>query len=143
VVVEKLSSILPSNARIKSVEQDDNHPARPGAPSYGRAVGSTPSQRLDRMNISQKGKEAAFNETLAKKNPRESASAKLVDDLSRKFFETRIGPKAEQAYPQTLTEQVANAQVDLATAPSLVIAIPIYNEQADEQVSGNSVDKYA
>jgi hypothetical protein len=142
--MEKLSSILPSNARTKSVEIDESHPARPGAPSFGRTVGSTSSQRLDRVSISPLARETAFNETLAKRNPREAASVKIVNDITKKFFETRIGPKQDEAYPQSFAERVADSQTEVATAPAVVISIPVYNQSpSSDQISGNSVDKYA
>lgn len=94
--MEKISSILPSNARIKSVDMKTSHAARPGAPAFGRMMGRTSSQDVpaeavvDRANF---GESKAANESLAAGyNPKEARHAKIAEDLTRSFFETRLQP---------------------------------------------------
>lgn len=97
--MEKISSILPSNARLKSVDTQDAHPVRPGVPAMGRPVGRTSSQ--DRFTVSQQAKDLAFQETLGARNPREDAHVKIADAMTKNFFETRLkekpAPRAEAA----------------------------------------------
>ena len=39
--MEKISSIIPSSARVQSVDLGSSHPIRPGQPSFGRPVGTS------------------------------------------------------------------------------------------------------
>ena len=139
--MEKLSSILPSNARVKSVDLEDSHPVRPGVPSLGRPTGLTSSQR-DRATISPQAKEAAFNETLARRNPREEKSVKIVHSVTDAFFNKRISPKAETDFVPTLTEQVANTAVsEVEQVPPTYGPVGVSTPQTTD--SGQLIDKNA
>lgn len=59
--MDKLSSILPGNARIHTVDIDESRPARPGTPSFGRSVGKTASDR-DKITISVAARENLLRE---------------------------------------------------------------------------------
>lgn len=96
--MEKISSILPANARLKSVDTQDAHPVRPGVPAMGRPVGRTSGQ--DRFTVSQEAKDLAFQETLATRNPREDEHVKIADAMTKNFFETRL-----QAKPASRAEE--------------------------------------
>lgn len=135
--MEKLSSILPSNSRVKSVDLEDAHPVRPGVPSLGRPMGTTSSQR-DRMTISPQAKEAAFNETLARRNPREDKSVKIASKITDQFFNSRVGPKSDSEFAPALSEQVSNVEIE--TMPNY-ISDGTSLEQAPE--SGQLIDKNA
>lgn len=97
-----MSSILPSNARVTSVDMSDAHPVRPGAPKNGAPEGTTSVK--DRVTLNSSAKDAAIRETLTYKNPKEAKRAKIAEAVTKKFFETRV--------PQTLKEETK--------APSLV-----------------------
>lgn len=88
--MEKISSILPSNARVKSVDLSEAQPVRPGAPSRGQKEGSTSIR--DRITLSSDAKEQAARETMMGRNPREVSRAKMVEEINKKFFETRLTP---------------------------------------------------
>ncbi len=79
--MEKLSSILPSSARVKSVDLDEAPPARPGAPAMGRKQGS--NSIADRISLSKQAKEMAAQDTMMVKNPREASRAKMVEEINR------------------------------------------------------------
>lgn len=115
--MEKLSGILPSNSRVTSVDLETGPPVRPGAPSFGRKVGQNTIK--DKVTLSNQAKEMALQDSFltGKKNPKEVAQAKMVEDLSKKFFETRLQkPAVEVAQP--VSEQVMNNQVEaLNVAP--------------------------
>ncbi len=85
--MEKLSGILPSSPRVKSVDLKNAQPARPGAPLFGRPNGTVSS---DRVSLSSAAKDMAFKETLGARNPREGAQVQIAKDVTRKFFETRL-----------------------------------------------------
>ncbi len=101
--MEKLSSILPSNARIRSVDTKDSKPARPGAPSFGRPAGDVSVR--DRFTVSKEAVDRAAQDLSALRDGKEFARAKMVEDISNKFFETRL-----QAPAQT-TENILPSEV--------------------------------
>lgn len=107
--MEKLSSILPGSARVKSVDMRDAKPRRPGAPSFGAPEGRNTVQ--DRVTLSQAAATAA-GETIRDKvmdkpnyTAKEFQSAKSVDDVTNNFFETRLLPAAQE-----IAEQVPMSQ---------------------------------
>ena len=82
--MEKISRILPESPRLKA-EKETLRPVRPGAPAFGRAEGST--EIRDRVNISSV-KNIGPQEFMqpSYKNLKEAQHAKMVEDMSRKFF---------------------------------------------------------
>lgn len=92
--MDKISSILPQNARVTSVDLDEAPPARPGSPAFGRKVGR--NTVADRLTLSKHAKELAAQDTMMMKNPKETARAKSVDEINKKFFETRLKPVESQ-----------------------------------------------
>lgn len=98
--MEKLSSILPASPRVKSVDLSEAKPRRPGAPTFGIREGTTPGVR-DRVSLS--GQDA-IKDTLTYKNPKEARSVKIADDVTRKFFETRL---LKDEAPKTRSEDMA------------------------------------
>jgi hypothetical protein len=138
VRMEKLSSILPSKARITSVDTEGQAPARPGAPVMGRPKGNISIR--DRANISAQAKEMAAKETLLGRSGKEASRAKAVDEINRKFFETRlqkpevseipmsqeIGENLEEIIAQTapIKEQAMAAyETTLPSEPSLSVEV--------------------
>lgn len=91
--MEKISGILPSNSRLKSVDLKNSQPSRPGAPNFGQRMGSTSA---DRLSLSEEATERMMQETLAGYNPREARHAKIAEQMTRNFFETRLGPKLRE-----------------------------------------------
>ncbi|GIL17697.1 MAG: hypothetical protein BroJett040_14480 [Oligoflexia bacterium] len=138
--MEKISSIIPSNARIKSVDMEDSHPVRPGTPTFGRREGTTANLRAaerDRVSISSKAREVMKQETVAGRNPREDASVKIVDTITRNFFNTRVKPKEEplseqvqasgQEVPPALSQQTEGPDL----VPVVIIAQSPYAVEQD------------
>lgn len=103
--MEKISGIIPSNARVKSVDLSEAPPARPGAPAMGRKEGRNTVR--DRVTMSEKAREmaaAAFKETTGGSNPKQAKESKIVEDINRKFFENRVKP-----VETPLSEEVTHA----------------------------------
>ncbi|MEZ0391687.1 MAG: hypothetical protein ACAH59_05695 [Pseudobdellovibrionaceae bacterium] len=96
--MDKISSILKGNPRVTSVDLNEAPPARPGAPALGRKAGR--NTVLDRVTLSEKAKEIAAQDTLMVRNPKEASRAKMVEEINRKFFETRLKP-VEKEMPQS------------------------------------------
>ena len=74
--MEKISSILPGNARIRTVDLDEAHLSRPGAPNakVGQARGTTASER-DKITISSMARENALREINEILHPQEAVGA--------------------------------------------------------------------
>ncbi|MEI7973957.1 MAG: hypothetical protein WCH11_06280 [Bdellovibrio sp.] len=88
--MEKISGILPSRPRLKSVDLQSAHPIRPGVPSFGRPVGSTSVQR-DRVNLSMQARELASQAmAFTPKQASELSKTALADKLGRDFFASRL-----------------------------------------------------
>jgi histidinol dehydrogenase len=63
------------------------------------------------VTLSQKAKEMAAQETMVGKNPKEVSRTKMVDELNRRFFETRL-QKPEVAAPRS--EEIAERVTESA-----------------------------
>ena len=122
VFMEKISSILPSNARVKSVDMAAANPIRPGTPAYGRPVGTTASER-DRITVSETARELASRESVASQNPKETAKAKVVEQMTRNFFETRLKPVQEAKGETALSQRISDSNVDLREFENLTSEI--------------------
>ncbi len=106
--MEKLSSILPASPRVKSVDTSDSAPARPGAPAIGRPAGRNTVK--DRLSISADAKEMAYKQTMSGRDPEDVSRAKLVSEINRKFFDTRLNKPV--AIDQTVSGQVVQSSFD-------------------------------
>ena len=114
--MEKLSGILPNSPRVKSVDVSEAKPRRPGAPTFGLPNGSTAAVR-DKVSLSNIKPEEVGSDTLTYKNLKDAKSAKLADDLAKKFFETRLNPQEENL---TKSEELATAlEPEAVTAPQI------------------------
>lgn len=134
--MEKLSSILPSNSRITSVDLETGSPVRPGAPAFGRKVGQNTIK--DKVTLSNQAKELALQESalVGRKNPKEVAQAKMVEDLSRKFFETRlqkpvIEEKKMDSEPQSEAVNEQMADMDLSSVREQIAQYESQQPQAE------------
>jgi len=101
--LDKISSILKGNARVTSVDLNEAPPARPGSPSVGRKPGRNTVS--DRITLSEKAKELAAQDTMMVRNPKEASRAKKVEELNKRFFETRLNPVEKET---SQSEVVAN-----------------------------------
>lgn len=130
--MEKISGILASSARVTSVDLDEAPPARPGSPNVGQKQGVV--RINDRFNLSQRAKEMAAQDTMMKVNPREQAKAKIVEDQSRAFFQTRLDKKkasevAAEFVPAAVdatryyTPKAESAPVEESTGDNLSVEI--------------------
>lgn len=120
--MEKISGIIPSSARVSSVDLRDSHPVRPGVPSFGRLVGSSPpSQRITRSHL-----DTMLERPMTDREVQQYGKAKIIDDLSSGFFMRRL-PEAEASEPASTTHFradlpiSANASIGAAT-PKVAIS---------------------
>lgn len=87
--MDKLSNLLPASPRVKSVDLKNAKPVRPGAPNFGAPNGMTSKDR-DRISLSDEGKDLAFQDSMGMKNPREGLRAQMAEEVTKRFFETRL-----------------------------------------------------
>ena len=109
--MDKISSILPGNSRVTSVDLKDSAPARPGMPAFGRqqGVSSLAKQRFD-IDTSKSAIQA--HDQLADWRTKDSTQAGVVQEITDRFF---VGNKLEAAAPAPM-ERVA---VERMAAPKV------------------------
>lgn len=114
--MEKISGILKGSARVSSVDLDSAPPVRPGAPSIGGKPGR--NTVADRVTLSKRAVELAAQDPISGRNPRDISRAKKVEELNKKFFDTRL-KVVEKEIPQsqTVADQLFEAE-DLAPVSS-------------------------
>lgn|GEM_PF-2118286 len=109
--MDKISSIIPSNSRITSVDLEGSQAARPGAPILGRHEGI--STVRDRVSLSEAARNASlqdsFKDTMGGARAKDAARAKMVSEINRNFFDSRVKAVAE---PTPASENVAESAVE-------------------------------
>lgn len=119
--MDKISGILPANARTKSTDTSQSQPMRPGAPSMGRPVGrvtkamgpaetedndsSSASEVQDKISL---GKADQSFKSTYKPNP-EAARVKMVEELSAKFNISNpknLAKESDMSISEEVTENV-------------------------------------
>lgn len=112
--MDKISSIIPTNARIKSVDLEGSQAARPGAPTLGRHEGI--STVRDRVSLSEDARKASlddsFKQTMGGARAKDAARAKMVAEINRNFFDSRVKSVAAPAAPAS--EAVEESSVESA-----------------------------
>ncbi len=102
--MDKISRILPGNARVNSVDMTGSQPVRPGVPEFGRNVGI--SDVKDRVTITA-ANDGPVNSVY--KNPKEMIKAQIAEDVSRRFF---AKPERVQEVNEPIDFSVRNASDD-------------------------------
>ncbi|MBX3016688.1 MAG: hypothetical protein KF767_02270 [Bdellovibrionaceae bacterium] len=92
--MQKISGILPSNARIKSVDVKNSQATRPGAPNFGQRMGTTAQ---DRLSLSEEATERMMNDSLSNYNPKEARHARIAEEMNKNFFDTRLNPRLRES----------------------------------------------
>jgi hypothetical protein len=119
--MEKISSIVPSSKRIIAEDSSDALPVRPGAPTFGRKEGR--AEISDRVTMSTLAKDFGAKELADRKpvgNPREDARARIVTELSAKFFNTKLRESGPDA--MSSSEKAVERNQEFADIPSEVSA---------------------
>ena len=80
--MEKISRVLPADKRITTVDMRHSGFARPGSPSFGREVGSTPGRHRE-IDTAKRAVER-FDEEMRVRH--ESAKAAMVARMADRFF---------------------------------------------------------
>lgn len=111
--MDKISSIIPGNARIQSVDDEGSQAARPGASTLGRHAGVTSIH--DRVTLSDAARNASlsdsFKDTMGGARAKDAARAKMVAEINRNFFENRLKTVAQ---PSPASEEASTAAMETA-----------------------------
>lgn len=108
--MDKISRILPPSRRITATDVESNQPVRPGAPEYGRPSRTSAAGVQDRVSLSSLANNRAPEPPGTYKNlSKDSARAKVVDELAEKFFNPRSVAKDSDT---TLAEDTLKSMQD-------------------------------
>ena len=117
--MDKISNILPSNARVQTVDPSNAPALRPGTPSFGMPVGT--SAAADKVTLSKAatGPEMMMEgpENWKQKDQKQAAIAKSVSDNF--FGRTPTGVAGEMRVSGGTTEQLAK-QMNMQQAKEAV-----------------------
>lgn len=107
--MDKISRILPPSRRITATDVESNQPVRPGAPEFGRPSKSSMDVQ-DRVSLSSLANSRTPEPAATYKAPnKDSARAKVVDELAEKFFNPRSVAKEGDT---TLAEDTLKSMQD-------------------------------
>jgi hypothetical protein len=118
-VMEKISGIIASNARTRSVDVSRSQPVRPGAPAWGRPEGHVTKAVQDTVTISSAAAEGP-PEPVTYKNPADLAKNKVISDVTQKFFDTKESQKIAKEGESPLSEEM----LDKLSEPNLSMVKP-------------------
>ena len=124
--MEKISRILPANARTQSVDVSKSQPVRPGAPSWGRPMGrvtkmeiapqATAAEIEDKVDFSSQalagGQEMEAKAPQNYKKLQEATQIQKIQELSDKFFLEKPKEITQSTAPlsEQFTEEMNVAQ---------------------------------
>ncbi len=107
--MEKISQIVPSNARTKAIDVSKSQPVRPGAPTWGRPEGRvTKAMVEDKVSLSSVAAERPLEAPTYDRNLAESKRLKIARDLADKFFENNFPQKEVKEGAAPLSEEMAD-----------------------------------
>ncbi|MCX7978399.1 MAG: hypothetical protein N2578_05290 [Bdellovibrionaceae bacterium] len=112
--MEKISRILPPNARTRSIDVSASQPVRPGAVAWGRPVGkvTTAADVEDRVSLSKSALERLDSEVYNRRGER--PHAKIVEEMSNRFF-NRVSSDdftEDQTQPSKISAAISDDQVE-------------------------------
>lgn len=142
VCMEKLSSILPSNARIRSVDLKASQASRPGTPNFGQRIGTTAAtqEKIDLGRAAELGRQA-MDDTLAIRNPKEAEHRRIAEETTRNFFETRLRTEPrETEVDDLLSPEIPRTGVNVGAALGGKVKAPEVEETME---NSRSLDLYA
>ena len=80
--MEKISSIVPKSQRVQAVDLNSAQPVRPGAPAFGRPMGTSTAGVRDQMSTAQRA--VAEQNRLVDK--RAEHMSQMVEEMNNRFF---------------------------------------------------------
>ena len=123
--MEKISQVVRGSPRVASVDLKSASAVRPGAPSFGRAVGEssfTPGRETSTA--------ARATAIAAQMNERRSSAERVVDEMAERFFMSRM--RTPEDVVERSTEAAVSGPVESSGAEEVVAA-------ADEEFEAEPV----
>ncbi|MBL7669353.1 MAG: hypothetical protein JNM39_02595 [Bdellovibrionaceae bacterium] len=103
--MEKISKIIPSNARTRQTDVAGSQAVRPGAPTIGKVV-------EDRVSLSKATLPQGPNGLMTYKPPTDSARVRIAEDVANRFFgqsPKEVARDSDLAASEQFTETLAEA----------------------------------
>jgi hypothetical protein len=113
--VDKISGILPSSARVASVDMKEAAPVRPGTPAFGRPEGA--SALRDAKLGQTAGRAAQLSREQLDWRSKDMQNAATVRELSDRFFKGNDKPAHDQTI-ENVTEVEMNRGATASARPS-------------------------
>ncbi|CAN5468976.1 hypothetical protein BH10BDE1_BH10BDE1_25650 [soil metagenome] len=113
--MDKISGILPSSARVTSVDMKEAGPVRPGTPNFGRPEGA--SALRDAKLGATAGRAAALSREQLDWRSKDMQNAAAVREISDRFFKGNEKTAHDQTI-ENVTEVEMNRGATAAARPS-------------------------
>jgi len=94
--MQKISSILPANARVTTVDMKASGASRSGMPSWGREVGVTAAAEKKMQQEASAKAINQHNELMQHRKENADPNVKIVTELADKFFNSRLEKPTEE-----------------------------------------------
>lgn len=111
--MDKISGILPSSARVSSVNLSDAGTVRPGAPGFGRAEGA--SALRDAKTGETAGRAAKLSQEQLDWRSKDMKNAATVRELSDRFFRGNEKPASDREIQSVIEKEVNLAPIRTGT----------------------------
>lgn len=126
--MDKISGIIPSNARTRSVDTSNSQPVRPGAPTYGRPEGRVTKAVEDKVTLSSVAAERPLEKPPTyDRGLTEAKKTKIARDMTDRFFAENF-PHKEENNGMSLSE-------DLAEQVSVPLRSSVNPESSREEIA--------
>lgn len=106
--MEKISRIVPANARTKAVDVSRSQPVRPGAPTWGRPEGKVTKGIEDKVSFSSIAAERPLEPNYTR-GLTDARKTKIAREMTEKFFMERTPQKELTESEGPLSEQMADS----------------------------------
>lgn len=115
--MEKISHIVRGNARVSSVDLKSGQAARPGAPTFGRPVGESPTPSHREETTAERA--VAIQQEMADQKKQASIDKeKIVAQMSENFFMSRLRRPAEPVSAKAPEVSAQDVDIDDIDADS-------------------------
>ena len=120
--MDKISGIIPSSARVTSVDMRESSPVRPGTPNFGRAEGSSSLKEaaMKAAQLSTGEKALGAHAEQADWRSKDAQHASLVTELSDKFFNRnqKVAEPMRESDPQMNMPALRASEMSVSSRPS-------------------------
>ena len=157
--MDKISSIIPANARVSTVDMKSSGVARPGTPAFGREVGISHLDPSRQPPNTATVASARLEDQASMRTPAKDKRAEIISQMSDKFFSRKNQMsddlpeiRAEAREPEMMTAGSLPMQnlnrhqatsFDRAAAGGAIAATSLANDDMDQVSVGQNLDVMA